>query len=363
MNDERIFLCALNSFPRFGSKRLMRLKKFFGTWQAALNATNDALLTAGIAPAIASEFISFRKQIDLVKLERELTCDSVTLLVLGDKEYPKLLSEIYDPPPLIFCRGNIALLSSLSLAIVGTRKCSPYGRQACLEISGRLAKEGFTIVSGLALGIDSIAHQECLDCQGSTIAVLGSGVDKRSVYPATNRQLSERIIKQNGAVISEFPLGSIPQKFNFPLRNRIISGLTIATIVIEAAEKSGALITAQSALDQGRELFAVPGSIFSAVSAGPNSLIRQGANPIASADDILGLLDLKRLSSYISNNKIKAESPEEEALLALLGQEPLHIDDLKRQSGLSTPSLSATMTMLEMKGIVRNLGGNRYVII
>lgn len=360
---DTIYLVALNSFPKFGQKRLSLIKKHFGNWRKAFESTQKELVNAGLPDNLAHEFIAMRQDIDLKKLERQMQNEGAQVLELGDKLYPPLLSEIYDPPALLFYKGDIKLLSSPCIAIVGTRKNTFYGQQAAIRFASSLSKQGFTIVSGLALGIDSIAHSACLENNGRTIAVLGSGVDRASIYPASNRYLAAKIIERGGLICSEFPLGTQPQRYNFPLRNRIIAGLSQATIVVEAAVKSGALITATCAMDQNREVFAVPGSIFSEVSLGPNSLLKQGASLATSVEELLDTLDLKHLSSYIKKDKIRPESKEEEAILSLIGHEPLHIDEIKRKSQLSSPVLSSTLTLMEMRGIIRNLGGMRYVII
>ena len=247
--------------------------------------------------------------------------------------------------------------------MVGARKYTNYGERAIEKIVYNLVKNNLNIISGLALGIDALAHSACLNANGNTVAVLGTGIDKQSFYPFANRYLAEKIISTGGAIISEFPLGTEPLRYNFPQRNRVISGLSFGTLVVEAAEKSGALITARCACEQNREDFAVPGSIFSDMSAGSNELIKQGAKPVTKAEDILETLDLKNINNYIKNTKIIAESEEEKIILKYLSLEAIHIDELIRLTKLNTSIISSTLVMMEMKGAIKNLGNMQYVLL
>jgi DNA processing protein len=214
----------------------------------------------------------------------------------------------------------------------------------------------------LALGIDALAHSSALEANGITVAVLGSGIGNEHIYPAENRYLAQKIASQGGAVVSEFPISMLPLKHNFPIRNRIVSGLSLGTLVIEAGLDSGALITARLALEQNREVFAVPGNIYNPSSAGPNSLLRMGAKLVTSAADILEALNLSQAVTFIETKKIIPETKEEEALLKLLSKEPTHIDKLIRESGLEAAKINSTLLMMEIKGQVRNLGGANYVL-
>jgi len=364
MEDKDIhFLIALNHFPKFGQKRLHKLKKFFTTWKNAFYASSNNLIKAGIKEAIALEFVSARINIAPEKIISLMIKENIGIIEFQSKNYSNLLSEIYDPPALLFYKGDISLLNTNCLAIVGSRKNTNYGEQVCTKLCSGLVENNFSIVSGLALGIDSIAHNVTVDNNGKTIAVLGSGIDKSSIYPSANRYLSEKIIASGGLVISEFSLGTSPMPYHFPMRNRIISGLSLGTIVIESAIKSGALITARTALEQNREVFAVPGNIFSLVSAGPNALIKQGANPVDSVDAILETLDLKHLNSYINNKKIIPSNKEEEKIIPHLSHEPIHVDELVRLSGLKTAELSSALTLMEMRGVIKNFGNMQYAIL
>jgi DNA processing protein len=245
------------------------------------------------------------------------------------------------------------------VAVVGTRNRSTYGRDATRKIVSDLVAAGVTIVSGLALGIDAVAHEAALQAGGRTLAVLGSGVDQ--IYPQTNRAIGEAILNQ-GALISEYPLGAAPTATNFPARNRIISGLALGVLVVEAAARSGALITVNFALEQGRDVFAVPGSIFSPRSEGPHRLIRDGATIVTRAEDILDALNLQNAVEQQSIAAVVPETPEEVALLRLIEAEPRHIDAISRDSALDHTVVSATLAMLELKGLVKQVGGMQYVL-
>jgi len=357
------YLVALSTFPKFGPVRLRKLKVRFPSWQAAFFAGPDELIRAGIDEKIALEFIAHRKNTSPDGLMETIQKENVRLAALDDACYPVLLKEIPDPPMLLYYRGELRDEDKFSLAVVGARKFSPYGRQVAEQFVKELVPFRIVIVSGLALGIDAIAHQAAVLAGGRTIGVLGSGVDKESIYPVANRQLSDKIIASGGCVISEFPLGTEAMPFNFPQRNRIIAGLTKGTLVIEAGEKSGALITARFALDFNREVFSVPGSIYSPVSAGTNELIKQGAMPVKNGVEIIEALDLTRVSLYIKTKSIVPETKEEERLLSFLSKEATHINELIRVSGLPTPTVTSTLTIMEMKGMIKNLGGMEYIVI
>jgi DNA processing protein len=360
-NTDLKYLVAVHSFPKFGPVRIKRLKNYFPSFEQAFRANMAELKQAGIEENIASEFCSARLNINpddlMVRVERE----HIKILTLADNNYPRLLNEIYDPPPLLFYLGELKPDDDFSIAVVGARKYSHYGQQVAEKIVFDLAKNKITIVSGLALGIDALAHNAALNAQGRTIAVLGSGLDRYSLYPADNRYLAEKIVSSGGLVLSEFPLGTAPLKFNFPQRNRIISGLSRGTLVIEAGEKSGSLITANFALDQNREVFAVPGNIFSENSVGTNSLIKKGAKTVTSAAEIMEALDLANITSYINNKVIIPESHEEEIILSFLSHEPIHVDELIRLSALNVAQINSALIMMEMKGMVKNLGNQNYI--
>lgn len=276
-----------------------------------------------------------------------------------DKEFPSALKKIIDPPELLYYRGSLELGNNPTIAVVGTRRCSNYGKQATIEIVSQLARAGFIIVSGMARGIDAIAHQSALDNQAKTIAILGTGLDKKTIYPQQNLKLAEEIVKQGGALISEFPAKTPGYKANFIQRNRLISGLALGVLVIEAKSRSGALNTANHAFKQGKKVFALPGSVYSLNSKGPHHLIKKGARLIESAEDILKELqmDLK-----LGKLKIKPESQEEETILKTLKNQALNIDEIIKQSGLETSQAISVLTNLEAKDKIKNLGGNTFTI-
>ena len=354
------FLASLSHFPKFGPIRLKRMKKHFPDWENAFNASAKELIRAGIEEGTANEFAAARANIIPDAIWERMEKENVKIVGIEDRLYPKLLKEIYDPPQGLYFRGELAEDDEFSIAVVGTRKFTAYGKRAAEEITSGLARNNLTIVSGLALGIDAIAHLAALNANGRTIAVLGSGLDKQNIYPSSNRYIADKIIAAGGALVSEFPLGTPPLRHHFPQRNRIISGISRGILVIEAGQKSGSLITAKFALEQNREVFAVPGSIFSPLSAGANELIKQGAHPVAGAEEIIEALDLARAADFIGNKKIMPESREEEIIISNLKDEPLHINDLIRLTNLDTSKINATLIIMEMKGMVKNLGSMMY---
>jgi DNA processing protein len=362
INDCQKVLIALSHFPKFGPKSLAKLTKHFPDLENAFKAPSPDLIKAGINEKIALEFIDFRKNLFPDKIMENLARENIRVTVLGDDDYPKLLKEIYDPPALLFYKGTIDDKHDFCLAIVGTRNLSSYGKLALEKIMDGLCPSQLTIISGLALGIDTLAHSLAIDQGKRTVAVLGTGVDNRSIYPRINARLAEKIVAQGGAVVSEFPPGTEPLPFNFPQRNRIISGMSLGTLVIEAGIKSGALITAKYAVEQNREVFAVPGSIMNPVSEGPNFLIKQGAISVQNANDILEALNLEQINAYIANKKMLPESKEEELILACLDSEPKHINELVRLTKLTTSVINYTLILLEMKGMARNVGDMQYVL-
>jgi len=361
MNQQK-YLIALSHFPKFGPTRLKKIKKHFPSWENAFHASATGLMQAGIDYNLAQEFTAARQNINPEQILEQLDQENIKVITIEDNNYPKLLAEIYDPPQLLYYKGKLENQDEFALAVVGTRKYTNYGKQATEQIVKDLARNNLTIVSGLALGIDALAHQATLEVNGRTVAVLGSGLDKQNVYPSANRYLADKIIASDGAIISEFPLGTPPLKHHFPQRNRLISGLSLGSLIIEAGEKSGALITARHSLEQNREVFALPGSIYSPTSIGPNQLIKMGAKVVTKATDIMETLDLVQVKEFISNKKIIPESAEEERVLEHLAHEPIHVNELIRLTKLSTDIINSTLTLMEMKGMIRNLGNMQYVL-
>jgi len=351
----------LAHWPKITVKRHQQLMAFFSSLNNVWTAKSEELQKMGWKDELITNFLDWKNNVNEEKIGKILEQENITCVLKDDENYPELLKEIYDAPFCLFTRGELNN-EGFSLAVVGPRKFSPYGKQITEEIVSELANQGIVIISGLALGIDSIAHSATLQAGGTTVAVLGSGINDRHIYPAKHRGLAENIVNKGGAVISEYPPGALPSKFTFPRRNRIVAGMSLGTLVIEAAEGSGALITAQSALDNNREVFAVPQNITSPNSAGVNQLIKNGAHPVTCAQDIIDALDLKDIKNFISNREIVPDSPAEAKLLEFLSREPIHVDSLVKKTKLDSPSVNATLTLMEMKGKVRNMGGMNYVL-
>ena len=361
MNDLKYWL-ALSQFYKFGPVKYKKLKNYFSNIENAYKASFKDYVRAGIEEKVAEEFMIFKHQLEPDKLLENLHKEKLNALTIEDPAYPKLLKQIYDPPFILYYRGSLDAFNDFSLAVVGARKYSAYGAQVTQKLVRELAFNKLAIVSGMALGIDTLAHSAAIDGGGKTIAVIGSGLDQQNIYPSQNRYLADKIQAHGGLILSEYPIGTMPLKHHFPQRNRIISGLSSATLVIEAAEKSGALITAFHALEQNREVFAVPGSIYSNSSEGTNRLIAMGAKLITGAKDIIETLNLAEAAAYIENKKIIPETAEEELILARLSYEPVHIDELKQLTKLDTSIINSTLTIMEMKGMVKNLGNMQYVL-
>lgn len=362
-SEELVLLLNLTRVSGVGSSRLRALIARFNT-PSEIIAENAAGLCSidGIDRGIAEE-IRQAKDNDFGQRQLEAMFKShYRLVTFWNNEYPTILKRIYDPPINLFVWGQFLPKDAFSLAVVGTRTPTAYGKQVAAKIVGGLTKAGATIVSGLARGIDTLAHAETVKCSGRTIAVLGSGVDV--IYPAENAKLASHIV-ENGAVISEYPLGTKPDAINFPRRNRIISGLSLGTVVIEARKTSGALITANFALEQNREVFAVPGSIFSPQSEGPLDLVKQGAKLVCDVEDILEELPPQGelfTSQDFTATMPKDVSPEQKKILDKLRDTPAHIDTLARDLETSPAQLLSLLLQLEFQGYVKQLPGKMFVI-
>ncbi len=356
-DDERAFWIAWNRVRGIGPSRFGRLLEFFGDAATAWAAPLREIKGAGIDVKLAEDVVRQRKTIDPQAELARLTAMRVVALTLRDLDYPRLLREIALPPAVLYIRGQLTAADERAIAIVGTRHMTTYGRQVTDRLARDLAAQGLTVVSGLARGVDGVAHSAALEAGGRTIAVLGCGVDL--VYPPEHAKLAARIV-EHGAVVSDFPLGSQPEGGNFPARNRIISGLVAAVLVTEAPEGSGALITTDFAAEQGRDVMAVPGSILSRASAGCHQLIRTGAVCVTSAQDVLQELNVHLIPQQLDMRDLLPEDPVEAQLLALLHGDARHIDDLCREAELAAATVSSALAMLELKGIVRNLGGMTY---
>lgn len=359
-SPEPLYYNAFNQVPQIGPVRFQKLLNFFPNLETAWTATVSELMSAGLEEAVAGELLSARKRINPEVEWDKLTTAGIDVITIHDEAYPELLREIPSAPVVLYLKGKLIPEDRSAIAVVGTRKMSSYGRQVAQDLVAGLASLRITVISGLALGIDAIAHQAAIEQAGRTVAILACGVD--SIYPSSNRQIAEQIQKGRGAVISELPLGTPPLKHHFVYRNRIISGMALGTVVIEAAADSGALITARHALEQNRQVYAVPGSIYNPCSVGPNNLLKMGAKPVTNATDILEDLNLGHLAEQLETEAIIGDNKEEDILLKLLTREPQHFDILAKTSGLPASTVAATLTIMEMKGKVRNLGANQYVL-
>ncbi len=358
--DEQQYWVAFNLVRGVGAVRLQALIDHFGDAASAWRAQPAELREAGLGGKVVERLLELRESLDVQKLWERIAAQGISVITWQDQAYPSRLKEIDQPPPVLYSRGELLPEDDFAVAIVGTRRITPYGRQVTDELAGFLAASGITIVSGLARGVDAAAHTAALRAGGRTIAVLGSGVDR--IYPPENRSLAEQIMS-HGAILSDYPVGTAPEATNFPPRNRIISGLSLAVVVIEAGETSGALITAEFAAEQGREVFAVPGSILAPQSKGTNRLIQNGALPLLSPQDLLQALNLTRVSAQKSARQVLPADEVEKQLLLALGSEPLHVDDLRSQTGLPVEKVSAALVMMELKGMVRQVGAMHYVAV
>jgi DNA processing protein len=362
MAEEAFYWLALSLTPGVGSTLMRRLLDRFKTPEAVFHAPPKELLKIeGLGGRVAEEI---RKGPLEKVVERELHLlreIGGRVITLKDEEYPKRLREIYDPPALLYVRGELKKEDEFAISIVGSRKTTPYGRWFTEKVSQELARHGVTIVSGMARGIDSLAHWGAISGGGRTITVLGCGVDV--IYPSENRNLFAKII-DHGAILSEFPIGSPPEGGHFPRRNRIISGLSIGVVVVQASEKSGSLITAGYALEQGREVFAVPGNVGTESSRGTHRLIKEGAKLVESSEDILEEILPQWRREGEATPRVEAPRPdltqEERVLYELLGETPLHIDVMIRESRLDPGKVSSLLLNLELKGLVSQWPGKCF---
>lgn len=357
MSKDLPYWVATSAIPQVGSatfnyllRHFRSLKKF---WEAPGEKINKLKLDAKTRQSI----LEFRQKVD-PKIYLDTVYErGIKVISVVDREYPANLRQISDAPAVLYYKGSLLPQDDLAIAVVGARLATPYGRQVTEKLVFELVVAGLTIVSGLARGIDSVSHRTALEAGGRTIAVLGSGIDL--IYPPENRSLAERIVK-SGAIVSEFPLGFGPNARNFPARNRIISGLSLGVLVTEAAVDSGSLITAGQAAEQGREVFAVPGPISSKMSAGANNLIKEGVHPVTDASDILQVLDIERKQKQVGSVNREPKTlnlnKDEKRIFDLLNGQTKHIDVIVRESGLATDKVSSALSMMEIRGFVKNYG-------
>lgn len=353
MNDHSQFWIGFNLVKGIGPTRVRELVEAFRDVRSAWLADPDHLRAAGLSGKLIQRLQAVRREFDWEKMSDQISREGITILTWEDPAYPDQLREIPQSPPVLYVRGRIRGEDHQAVAVVGTRSLTSYGRQAAEEIARFLARRRITVISGLARGIDGIAHRTALEAGGRTLAVLGSGLDR--VYPPEHRSLA-RDICQEGAVLSDYPLGTPPEGSNFPPRNRIVSGLAKIVVVIEAGQKSGALITA----DQGREVFAVPGKIYAPKSKGTNFLLKQGAHPLTAPEDILDVLELTADGQPEAVQLPLPSNPIEEEVFEVLGLEALHVDEISSRAGLSIEAVTAALTMMEIKGMVLKSGSMMY---
>jgi len=358
--DDKKYWIGFNLIKGIGAVRMQGLISYFGELESAWRASPVDLVGAGLGLKVIERVIQARENVDLDKVWEKIEKQGIKILTWQDEAYPQRLKEIDQPPPVLYIRGEYLPDDFFAVAIVGTRRITPYGRQITEELSAYLAANGMTVISGLARGVDAVAHQATLKAGGRTIGILGSGVDK--IYPPEHRGLAEQMMER-GAIISDYAPGTPPEASNFPPRNRIISGLSLAVVVIEAGETSGALITAEFAAEQGREIFAVPGSILAPQSKGTNKLIRKGAQPLLSVTDLMQALDITRVGEKKAVRKIMPADATEAKLLIVLSGEPLYVDEIRSQAELPIEKVSAALALMELKGMVRQVGGMNYVAV
>jgi len=358
MSDLKYWV-AFNRIQGIGRAKFSLLEGCFGDLEHAWKASAAELKAAGLDSKSIEAIVVSRPDISPDAEMEMLERNHIKAFTWNDPAFPARLKEIYDVPPVLYVRGSITPEDEWTIAVVGTRRATIYGREVTERLVTELVRNHITVVSGLARGIDSIAHRTALESGGRTIAVFACGLDE--VYPPENVKLAQSIIEQ-GALVSEHPPGTRPKKEHFPLRNRIMSGLSLGVLVIEGDVDSGAMITANRALEQNREVFAVPGSILSPTSRGTNRLIKEGAKLVNDVQDILEELNLTMIPRQLEMREIVPENETESLVMKYLSHEPTHIDEVCRSSSLPIATVSSTLAMMELKGIVRQTGGMNYIL-
>jgi len=360
MAEKELYI-ALNLIPKLGSIRIKNLVDGIKNYELFLEAQRETFLQIpGINDNLCDTILEYRQRVNPYIEINKAESLGAKIVTFCDPDYPDMLKNIYDPPPVLYIKGDLSALNYQAVALVGTRKATYYGKNVAMKLAKGLAENNVNVVSGMARGIDSYAHKGALEAGGPTTAVLGCGLD--IVYPPENAKLAEKICEY-GCLLTPFPIGTKPLAGNFPARNRIISGLSLGTVVIEAAEKSGSLITADFSLEQGREVFAVPGSIMSPYSRGPHKLLKQGAKLVENVEDIVEELNLNRRSVKNNDKKDKEQklSKEELEVLGLIDYQPITVEQVLIKSNKNTQELNALLSMLEIKGMVTILAGG-YVV-
>jgi len=358
-NQEQQYWLGLHLIPQFGMAKIAQLLARFDSVEALWKERDESLLRLDLPRRVLEQFVAGRRAIDLPGEMDKVLRAGADLVTLEDERYPPLLRTITGQPPLLYVRGRLAGITDKSLAIVGTRKPSPYGRDVAHQLALYLSQQQITIVSGLAQGIDAAAHRGALKAGGHTIAVMATGIDQ--VYPRENADLAQEIMEQ-GALITEMPIGTAPRGRNFPRRNRIISGMSLGVLVAEAPEKSGSMITVSAANEQGRDVFAVPHNIFSKTGRGSNRLIQDGAKLVMRVSDVLDELNIthRNTQTRITTEQVQPENDTERMILEQLGADPVHVDMIIRRTQLSAATVTSTLTLLELKGLAEIAGPMQY---
>lgn len=356
------YINAFNLIPGIGPQKLFKLSHHFASFKDAWHADKNDLISANLSEKLVQSVIESRRNIDIDTEWKKCEDESIILISVLNDIFPEKLKHIPNPPFCLYVRGNINALNTPCIAIVGSRKISEYGTHATRSFSTSIGQEGVTIVSGLALGTDAIAHKGALEVSGVTIGVLAGGIDNATITPRTHTNLAQEIITKNGMLISEYPCKTEPNRGTFPVRNRLMAGLSDAVVIIEATQKSGTLITAEYAKKYNKPLFALPGSIFSDNALGPNTLIQSGeAKPVLCSNDILRLFDKRK-----SNNRTEISFADkiQEDLYKLIKKHPngIQINTLIKKSKLDTNTISGTLILLEIDKIVQNIGNQTYII-
>lgn len=360
MMDEKIAIWTLAGINGLGAAGVKRIVNHFGSAANVFDLDEGQLKASNLfTKSMIGQLREKRDGQAMGELLKKSTPPGAGFVSISEQGYPEKLKNINDPPPYLYFKGDLDVFDGPSLAIVGSRRPTDYGRRITSRLAGELASTGVLIVSGLAFGIDAIAHQAALEAGGKTAAVFGCGLDY--IYPRAHSTLASRII-ESGSLLSEFPKGTRPERFNFPVRNRIISGLTDGVLVVEAAEKSGALVTANLALDQGREVLAIPGNVESKFSYGPNDLIKQGAVPVTSVEDIMANFGWHKSEVFSRPDRdLSRLTSNERTLFGHISVQPVHIDELGRKLGSSPAKISELLLSLEIKGFIMRKPGN-YVV-
>jgi len=360
---EQEYILILNSIPELGPIKIKRLIEYFGDFSRIFKASTVELQKIeGIGKQLSNSIKNWKDLLNLKKECNLIEKYNIKIVTYTDPSYPKLLKEIYDPPIVLYTKGKI-YLNNNNIAIVGSRKASNYGLNTAKHLAEQLSNNGFTVVSGFARGIDTAAHRGAISGTGGTIAVFGNGIDR--IYPPENYNFMEEML-ENGTIISEFPLGTPPYKQNFPRRNRIISGMSLGVVVVEATKYSGSLITARMAAEQGREVFSVPGRIDTVSSLGANVLIKNGAKLVGGVEDIIeefiNFANIEKIDLFDQSNKGKQNiDSKKQKIYDCLNNEEMVVDELVNTTGFSINEILSNLTELELKGLVRRLPGNKYI--